>query len=190
MLRTISEKIHLLSSGWTTLLSVLIMVLFMIFVLPNQSDKALMETGSSRSPDTTFFYTAEELYQIADEYGEDGRQAYIKARWTFDLIFPLVYVFFLATGISWFYGFLTSWNDSWKLGNLLPILGGIFDYLENGAATWVMSIYPTRLAALSSLAVFFSLTKWCLISIAFLVYFILAVSAAYSWAKQKMDPQL
>jgi len=185
MLRTISEKIHHISLGWVALLSILIMVLFMIFVLPNQSERSLEVTGSSQSPDTSFFYTSEELYQMADDYGQEGRQAYIKSRWTFDLVFPLVYVSFLAVGISWFYRFLTDWKEFWKFGNLLPILGGVFDYLENGAATWVMNIFPTRLAGLAQLTAFFSITKWILISLAFLVYFILGAGSLLARVKQK-----
>ncbi len=187
MLRTISDRIYQLSSGWIVSLSILIMILFLVFVLPDQAENSRKETGSSLSPDTSFFYSAEELYQIADEYGEAGRQAYINARWTFDLIFPLVYVFFLAAGISWFSRSLTSWSDLWKMGNLVPVFGGIFDYLENGAATWVMSIYPARLAALPLLAAFFTVTKWILISLAFLLYFILVGGAGYKWAKQKIS---
>lgn len=185
MFKAISENIHHISRGWVAILSILIMVFFMIFVLPNQSEKSLEETGSSRSPDTSFFYTPEELYQIADDYGQEGRQAYIKSRWTFDLGFPLVYVFFLTVGISWFYRFLTSWKLFWKFGNLLPILGGVFDYLENGAATWVMYIYPTRLAGLAQLTVFFTITKWSLIFLSFLVYFILGIGSLFAWIKQK-----
>ena len=186
MLKKISEKIHLISQGWVTVLSIMIMVLFMIIVLPNQSEKSRTETGTSRSPDTSFFYTPEELYQMADDYGQEGRKAYIRSRWTFDLVFPLVYVFFLAVGISWFYRFSTHWNPFWKFGNLLPVLGGVFDYLENGAATLVMYIYPTRLAGLSQLTVFFTITKWGLIFLSFLAYFILGIGSLYAWIKHKL----
>ena len=185
VLKTISDKIHLISRGWTAFLSLLIMVLFMLFVLPNQSEKSLEDTGSSQSPDTSFFYTPEELYQIADEYGQDGRQAYIRARWTFDLAFPLVYVAFLTIGISWFYRFLTSWKDFWKFGNIFPILGGVFDYLENGAASWLMYIYPSRLAGLAQLTVIFTITKWILITISFLVYFTFGIGSFYAWLRQR-----
>ena len=185
MLKTISKKIHHISTGWVTALSILIMALFMIFVLPAQAEKSIVDTSSSRSPDTSFFYSPEELYQMADDYGQEGRQAYIRSRWTFDLIFPLVYVFFLSVGISWFYRFSTHWKQYWIFGNLLPILGGIFDYLENIAATLIMYYYPTRLPGIAQVSVFFSATKWGLIFLGFLVYFILGLGYFYALIKQE-----
>jgi hypothetical protein len=185
MIKRISKWVLHISRGWLALGTTLLMVLFLILVLPSQSGKSLEDTGSSRSPDTAFFYTPEELYQIAQEYGQVGRQAYIKTRWTFDLIFPLVYTSFLAVGISWFYQHLSGWKEIWRYGNLVPILGGIFDYLENGAASWVMAIFPARLPGLAQLTVIFSLGKWILISLAFLIYIIFGVGAFAGRVKKK-----
>ncbi len=190
MFRSISAKIHQISTTRAMIISLTIMVLFMVFVLPKQSENSSIETGSTRSPDTSFFYLPEELYQIANEYGPEGRQAYIKTRWTFDLIFPLVYVFFLSVGISWFSKSITGWKDFWKNGNLFPLLAGLFDYLENGAATWVMNIYPDRLSGLAYLTSIFSLTKWAVISLAFLVLFIFAIGALVARQKKKSGGEL
>jgi hypothetical protein len=184
MMGRISRGLLKISRGWLVLVTILVMVLFLVLVLPGQAEKSREETGSSRSPDTSLYYTPAQLYQIAQEYGQEGRQAYIKTRWTFDLIFPLVYTGFLAVGISWFYSRLPGWKATWGSSNLLPLLGGLFDYLENGAASWVMAIYPTRLAGLAQLTVFFTAGKWALISLAFLAYFILGAGAFFAWIKR------
>ena len=69
----------------------MIFVLFTALVLPGRSTRAQVETRAAGSPDMSFFYTSDELYQMAEAYGQAGREAYIRARFTFDLIWPLVY---------------------------------------------------------------------------------------------------
>lgn len=152
--------------------SLLVMLLFMVFVLPAQSKEAYRQTGSDRSPDTSFYYSPQELYQMAADYGEEGRQAYITARWTFDLVFPLVYTSFLTIGISWFITRLPGWSENWSLANLLPILGGIFDLLENTAATLVMSAFPSNYGVILTAASLFTPIKWILVSAGFVPYFV------------------
>lgn len=149
-----------------------LMIVFMIFVLPAQAEEAASQSEAEQSPDTSFYYSPEDLYQMAGEYGETGRQSYIHARWTFDLIFPLVYTTFLAVGISWFSQRLNNWPEILNLANLLPILGGLFDLLENIAVTLVFSTYPTWLYAALVSASIFTPIKWVLVSSSFLPYFI------------------
>ena len=175
-LKKSSNWLHKVSRTWLLLASLGLMILFMIFVLPSQAQKSSQEIGSDRSPDTSFFYTPEELYQLAEEYGTDGRQAYIRARWTFDLIFPLVYTVFLTVGISWFSQRITGWHQSWRLANLLPLLGGIFDLLENTATSLAMSLYPAKVQLVLFSASLFTPVKWILVSLSFLPYFALGTA--------------
>ena len=71
-----------------------------------------------------------------------GRQAYIEARLTFDVIWPLVYAFFLITTISWLADWAFRPGSPWRLLNLVPVLGIVLDFLENGASVIVMARYP------------------------------------------------
>lgn len=183
MFKKLSTWLLKISSTWLMIASLLLMVGFMIFVLPAQAAEANRESGSDRSPDTSFFYTPEDLYQMAEEYGANGRQAYIRARWTFDLVFPLVYTCFLAVGISWFIQRLTGWADTLKLTNLLPLLGGLFDLLENSAATLAMSRYPAKPLILLSAASIFTPIKWVLVSAGFIPYFIFG----FAWLIQQIQ---
>lgn len=64
---------------------------------------------------------------MAEAYGESGRQAYIRARFTFDLVWPLVYTLFLATAISWVLGRAFALDSCWQRANLAPLLNAIFD---------------------------------------------------------------
>ena len=128
----------------TRLVSIFVLVFLgtVIFVLPAQSAGTPEE-----SPDLSIFYNVEDLYRIAESYGEEGRAEYIQARLTFDVVWPLVYTVFLASSISWLYVMGFGESSRWLCSNLLPIAGLIFDYLENGATVIVMSnIYDNRVS--------------------------------------------
>jgi hypothetical protein len=185
MIKKLSDQIRRISTGPRVVAALAVMVLFLALVLPRQSGAAAEATGSSRSPDTSIGGSPAELYQLAEEYGEAGRQAYIRARWSFDLVFPLVYMAFLATGISWFSRHIPKMHGAWKLANLLPVLGGLFDYLENTTASLLMGLYPTRLAGLPELLIGTNLLKWLLIGLSFLIYAGFGAGALVTWIKAR-----
>jgi len=187
MIKKISSWLNNISKTWIMILTLAVMVLFMITVLPNQAASAEHTTGSHQSPDTSFFYSPGDLLQMADEYGEKGREAYIRSRWTFDLLFPLVYVSFMAVGISWFIQHLNYPPDWVGYANLLPILGGLFDYLENSGTSLLMSLYPDLVPGLPLFTSIISATKWLLVGGSFLIYFILAFVALYQWIRDLIE---
>lgn len=132
----------------------------MALVLPSQASQAEEASGGAGSPDTSFWYSASDLYRFADTYGEAGRAAYVRARWTFDLVFPLVYAFFLITSVSWTFAYATPPGSFWRLVNLFPFAGMLFDYLENSATSLVMVRYPQLTPLAASAAPFLTGVKW------------------------------
>ena len=138
MLNRISKSLYSISSGWVALTGLAVFVFFMIFILPGQSQKAEAYSGGVGTPDTSFFYTPTDLYDMADAYKPEGRAAYIRARFTFDLIFPLAYLFFLSATVSWSLARAVPEGSRWRLLNLFPLTGSLFDYLENVSASIVM----------------------------------------------------
>ncbi len=89
--------------------------------------------------------------------------SYIKARFSFDLIWPLVYMIFLTTVISWLFQRVFRLDSMWQLANLMPIGGMVFDYLENISTSVVMIRYPNPTAVVDIVAPIFTLTKWIFI---------------------------
>ena len=158
--RPISEWLHRVSKGWVALAALVIFLLFTALVLPGQSQQAEMTSGGDSSPDTSFFYTPADLYRMAEAYGAAGRSAYIRARLTFDVVWPVVYALFLVTGISWLYGRAFSPGSLWQRANLAPLLGILLDYMENLSTSLVMWRYPARTPVVDSLAPLFTATKW------------------------------
>jgi hypothetical protein len=169
MVKKISKRIDKISSGKMVVISLVVFMVFTAVVLPWQSAKAEEFAGDAGGIDTSFFYTSEELYDTVRAYGEAGRQEYIKARWTFDLIWPVVYTFFLATATAFIFRRCCE-PDNWtKWLNLVPVAGMIFDYLENLAVTLVMILFPKEFLGLGWVASVFTLVKWGLVISSFIL---------------------
>ena len=178
-LQRLSSILHSCASGRMTLLATVIFILFTALVLPRQAAEAEIASGGVGSPDTSFWYTPTELYQMAAAYGPAGRQAYIRARWTFDLVWPLVYTAFLSLAISWVYQQTFAAESRWQLANLVPVAGMLLDYLENSAASLVMARYPALTPGIAHIAPLFTLTKWVFVSGSFVLLLIGIVVALW-----------
>jgi hypothetical protein len=180
-----SNWLHEASKGWVAFVGLIIFLLFTILVLPDQSQKAELVSGKAGSPDTSFFYSPSDLTSMALAYGEQGRKAYVKARFTFDLIFPIVYTFFLVTALSWFIGKSFTTSNPMRLANLIPLLGMLCDYLENFTASIAMLRYPKPASLASILAPFFTLLKWSFIGLSFALLAISILISLWKWRKRK-----
>lgn len=133
----------------------LVLILFMVVVLPWINHLNDIYIGVSMSPDTSFFYTPQAFYQMLNDYGSDGRRAYLIIRWTFDLVYPFVYGIF-------FYLVLDKLRlKNWVLS--LPVLAVVFDFCENIIASYFMIFYEDELDALVYLLQVVSLLKWLMI---------------------------
>ena len=168
MWKHLSNWLYKSATGWVTLVAVITFLLFTAFVLPGQSSGSPGEEGIG-SPDLSMYYSSNDLYRMAEGYGEAGRVEYIRARFTFDLVWPLVYTFFLVTTISWLIKRVIPGDSTWRMVNLLPLWGMIADYLENIATSIVMWRYPQTTPLLDWLAGIITTLKWLLISSSFIV---------------------
>lgn len=160
MMKGLSDWLYRVSSMGMALFVSGIFVLFMIFVLPGQADKAEAYSGEAGSPDLSFFYTPEDVFNMAETYGEEGRAAYVRARFTFDLIFPFVYGAFLLVPGSWQLAQILPAESKWRWLNLVPFLGVVFDFAENISASIVMAAYPVRREVAARLLTIFTPIKF------------------------------
>jgi hypothetical protein len=159
--------------NWFGLLSTLIFVLFIIIVLPQQSNLA-SSYGLKESIDTSWFYNAKELYRIAESYGISGRQFYIYQRWTFDLIWPFVYFSFIFSLSALLYKSIgLSKINRWILSFIWLGIG--FDFLENTMVTLVMLRYPALTWIIADFAGTATSLKWIFIGLGFLVLILLTI---------------
>lgn len=165
--KQISAWFYSISTGWVTIAAVTIFIVFTALVLPRQSSGE-ESSADAGSPDLSFYYSAGDLYNMAEAYGQHGRDDYIRARFTFDLVWPLVYSFFLVTSVSWIFKRIVTEGSHWRAINLLPILGMLGDYLENLATSIVMWRFPQTSLVIDWLAGVFTALKWLLIAGSFI----------------------
>jgi hypothetical protein len=174
------------SSTKLTLLVFLVFFLFTALVLPAQNQKSSQVSGE-RSPDLSLFYDAAALLQMADSYGPSGRMAYVQARITFDVLWPVVYGVFLCVSLSWVLKRLLPDDHPWRLLNLLPCAAVLFDYLENLSAGVVMQSYPeSPLWALYSAPVFTPI-KWLFVGGCFVLLCVVLIALGFKSIQKGMD---
>ncbi len=159
MIHKLSAFFHRIANLHNTLLLLVLFILTINVLFPLISNM-LEVPQENKSPDTEFFYTADQLYQIIDTYDESGRHAAAAAHWTADLIFPIVYLFSFATLIS--YTMQRGFPKSiWLMRmNLVPLGMLLFDLLENTGLTILFLQYPHRLLWLAHLTSAISAIKW------------------------------
>ncbi len=188
MARRLSRWLHTLSTGGVTLAALIVFVIFTATVLPSQSAQADAATGGAPSPDTSLIYTPQELYAMAEAYGAAGRAAYIRARFTFDLVWPVVYLAFLVTAISWLSRRAFAPERAWSQLNLVPVIGVGLDYLENITAAWVMGRYPARTPIIDVLAPVFTFLKWVFVGGSFVVLAVVLGLALWRAVARRTQP--
>jgi hypothetical protein len=185
----LSQWLYRISSGWASLMAVIIFLVFTIVVLPGQAANSEAQTGGGGSPDTSLLYSPRNLYSWAQSYGQAGRSAYVRARLTFDLVWPWVYTSFLCISISWLYAKVSLSDHDWRYANLAPILALLFDYLENISTSLVMLRYPAKTPLVDWLAPIFTLAKWSLVAGSFILLLAGMGTAALRWARKNPKMQ-
>jgi membrane protein implicated in regulation of membrane protease activity len=70
----------------------------------------------------------------------------------------------------------------------MPVLGVLFDYLENVATSLVMLRYPAQTPVVDVLAPALTMAKWVLIYVSFVLLLVGAIVAVWKWRK-RLDRQ-
>lgn len=176
------------STGKITIFGFILFILFSILFLPVQSQLAESYSQGMGSPDTSLFYTQTDLYKMADAYGMEGRRAYINARFSFDIAFPMIYTFFLTTSISWFASRTLTEQSSLRSGNVLPLYAFTFDILENISTAVVFSQFPEQNRFWASLAPFCTLVKWIYVVASFIFLIVMVIGYFIKRIKKPAEP--
>jgi hypothetical protein len=164
-------------TGWTWVLSAVVFGLYLAVVLPAEAARTLEIAGTSETPDTSYRYAPADLDRLADEYGEEGRAHYVRSRFTFDVVWPLVYGTFLQVSV------LLAARRS-VLGRLpavvlaLPAWAVLFDLLENSSAALVIGRYPDPTPVVPFVAPAATFLKWNALYASFVLAAVGLVAAA------------
>ncbi|TRY19529.1 hypothetical protein FOJ82_01095 [Tessaracoccus rhinocerotis] len=108
---------------------------------------------------------------------------------TFDVVWPIVYGFFLLTTLAWAWARGTAAGSRWRAVGLLPVVAVALDYAENVCTATVMARYPARTPVLAELAPIFTAGKWLALSASFLLLAIGSIIAVLArWRKGASRP--
>ena len=158
-------------SRWpVVVISAMVFGLFIGVVLPEQKRSVETAIGDGDSVDMSFFAPPDRIYQIAEDYGEEGRALYICHRLTFDVVWPLVYTLFYVSCIGFCLRYVHGDKKSITLLTSMSFLPLIFDFLENAMAVAIMALYPNRLPVVPILLTGATSIKWLIVGSVSLVW--------------------
>ncbi len=114
-------------------------------------------------------YNAEYAKNLFDNLGAIGREAYLFRQIPVDMIYPLLFAVTYSLLLTFL--FKKSFNPKSKINglSLIPIVGGLFDYLENVGIIIMLSIYPIFSESLANITNVFSVLKSIFITLFFVL---------------------
>ncbi|MBN1440167.1 MAG: hypothetical protein JW929_12230 [Anaerolineales bacterium] len=111
------------------------------------------------SLDGRFAYTPEQAFAAVASYGEAGRVQMLLLHLA-DFLLIAGYTLLLSLTVSWLFRRGFKPESGLQRGNLVPVLGGLFDLMEN---IWIMILiwaFPARPAIVAWLATIFTSGKY------------------------------
>jgi hypothetical protein len=170
MIPRLSERLYAWAKGWLVLLLLAAFILFAS--LPSPVDPALI----SKSLDGMVFYTPEQAFSAIASYGDTGR---VQMIWIHiaDFVLLVLYTSMFCLLISWLFQRGFKPESKMRKLNGLPILGGLFDIMENICVMTMILVYPTRSVAVAWLSTVFTTSKYIMSIPIFLLLLIGLVKA-------------
>ena len=154
----------------------LILTIIVVVAMGNVTPQILALSGGAPILDIRPGYTFADVEHLFTVLGEQGRQLYTTLQ-VLDLVFPLVYGMTLTLALTGVITRLLPEGHPMEKAVSLPILGMIFDYLENITIATLIVSYPNLSPLTVSVASTFTQLKWSCIILALVLLVILAVLA-------------
>lgn len=183
----IQSKLQSIYTKITTKQVLLFSIIFLLFTsiaLPFVASLTTRVIGVAESPDTSFSFNLEQLFELINSYGKDGRRFYILMRWTFDILWPLIYTLFLGSTIAYL---ARRSNCKFTYKPLYIVLFAVLlDLLENINATILMVLYPIESSIIGYLLFTSSILKWTAIGCSFVILLLLLIRFGYYGSKRNL----
>lgn len=157
-----SDRIIKITSG-RTVLAALVGILvtgFLVNGRPFGIAELKSITGGVGVLDMEVLYTPEQAYAFLAAMGEAGRSFELTRIIPLDLLVPLFYALFLSTLISWL---LKKWlpeRSPWHRLNVIPVIGALFDYLENLGIAAMLLAWPLEMYSIAQITMAATLLKF------------------------------
>lgn len=143
------------------------LVLLMLFIFP-LFEYIVQMPENIISLDSSNLYSSKEIHKILTEWGSNGRIKQIWLHLTWDLIFPILYFFFLGFLISYITSRTFKASSKMQKAFLLSFVA-LVDILENISLIILILIYPKDVSFLGCLKTGFTFVKYYVFGPALLI---------------------
>ncbi len=123
-------------------------------------------------------YSYDEAIILLQSLGLEGRNAYLAVQIPIDLVYPGLFAISYALLITWVLKQFLPRQSRWFFFAFVPVLAGIFDYLENAAVVAMLNGFPDISEVLVTSASSFTIAKSGLTTL----YFVGLLVALVYWA--------
>jgi hypothetical protein len=180
ILNEVSDRIISITSGRTVLaaLAGILVTGFLVNGRPFGIAELKSITGGVGVLDMELFYTPDQAYAFLSAMGEAGRSFELTRIIPLDLLVPLFYGLFLSMLISWL---LKKWlpvDSRWHRLNVIPVIGALFDYLENLGIIAMLLAWPMEMYSIAQITMAATLLKFGFSILAFVI----VLGAIAGWA--------
>ena len=188
---TLSENLK--TSWWiegkTVLWFFIITNLVYVFMLTVTIPKVMSFAGGMKLMDMLpSGYDFQYVNKLRGTLGEEGRALYLYRQIPADMIYPGLFGISYCILLLFFLKKLNKLNSPFIYLGVLPLIGGLFDYLENLGIIILLSNYPDISEDLVYLMSDFTITKSIATTVYFIVLLIILGVLGFRFIKRKIYP--
>ncbi len=185
MFRNLSGWFYKWTKGWLIFVFFILYGFLAGFLFPLIQGMMQDGQGGVQPLDVMLFANPEKIFSMIERYGEYNRLFYRNVELTVDLVYPIVYLFFLGLLISWLFQRGFASNDPMLKYNIIPVGAWFFDLLENTVIVNLLSVYPAQPVALAWILVVLIAVKWLFAGTSILLILIGLVTAIKNGFKKQ-----
>jgi hypothetical protein len=147
-----------------------------VFMLLVTIPMVMSYSGGMKLPDMMpTGYNPEYMNSLLNQLGEEGRNAYLFRQIPVDMVYPLLFAISWSLVLAWLIKKLNKHNTKLIYLSVLPLLAGMFDYLENIGMIIILNSYPENGDILTQVTNVFSILKSFLTTIYFVVLIVMVL---------------
>lgn len=130
-------------------------------------------------------YNLDYVNKLFKTLGENGREIYLTNQIPVDMIYPLLFGLTYSLLLAYFLKKLGKLKSPFTYLCLLPIIAGVFDYLENIGIITMLNSFPDLTGVIVSATNTFSVIKSASTSIFFIALLVILIILGIKFAKKK-----
>lgn len=187
VLDRVSDRIIRITSGRRVLATFVLYMLSGAVIYGKPFGIAQLQeiSGGTGILDMEALYTPEQAYALFTAMGEAGRAFDLTRIVPLDLVFPFIYTLFYAVTITWLLHRWLPAQSRWHRLNVVPVVGGICDYLENFGIITMLLAWPAQLPDIARFTMVAGFVKFTFIILATVII----IGALAGWVVSMIKDQ-